>query len=180
MKSSVKTSVFPLAVAGAIAGIYAVLCLVFAPVSYGAVQVRVAEILTVLPVYFPAAVPGLTVGCLIANLIGGTGVWDLVIGSGATLIAAIVTRLLRRVRWHGLPLLSTLPPVIFNAVAVGAEWAAAGGNGFSWQLFAAAAASVACGQFLACTAGGLLLARLLEKYHLVTEGTMPFNKGGSL
>ena len=64
-----------------IAAIYAVLCAALAPISYGEVQFRISEALTILPLLMPEAIPGLFVGCLIANLIGGAGILDIVFGS---------------------------------------------------------------------------------------------------
>ena len=76
----------------AIAAIYAALTLALAPISYGAVQVRVSEALTVLPFFMPhSAVPGLFLGCLLANFLGGAGIWDVIFGSAATLVAAMIT-----------------------------------------------------------------------------------------
>lgn len=148
--------------AGIIGGMYAALCLVFAPISYGAVQVRVAEALTILPVFMPAAIPGLTVGCLIANLLAGgaVGAWDWLFGTLTTLAAALATRALRRVTVKGLPWLSALPPVLFNAVVIGAECAFAAGNRGAFWLFAL---QVGAGQLIACVGGGLLLAGVLSR-----------------
>ena len=84
-----------LAYAGVIAAIYVALTFVFAPISFGEVQVRVAEALTILPVFTPAAVPGLYVGCLLGNTLAGAALPDIIFGSLATLIGAVGTRLLR-------------------------------------------------------------------------------------
>lgn len=94
----------------AIAALYAGLTLALAPFSYGPVQVRVSEALTILPLFFPEAIPGLFVGCLLANI--PTGLWDMLIGSLATLTAAAVTRASRRI-WLGV-----IPPVVFNALLI--------------------------------------------------------------
>ena len=99
--------------AAAIAAIYVVLTLVFAPISYGEVQVRIAEALTILPFFTPAAIPGLFIGCLIANTIGGSIILDVIFGSIATLLGAVGTWLLRKNRW-----LAPLPPIISNTVIV--------------------------------------------------------------
>lgn len=99
--------------AALIAAVYAVLTYALAPISYGPLQFRVSEALTVLPAIFPAAVPGLFVGCIVSNLVGGLGLWDIVIGSLATLIAAYLTSKLRN-KW-----LVPAPPVIVNAVIIG-------------------------------------------------------------
>ena len=154
-----------LAQAGLIGGMYAALCLLFAPISYGAVQVRVAEVLTVLPVFTPAAIPGLTVGCLVANLFGGgaAGAWDWLFGTLTTLAAAWATYACRNLRFKKLPVLSALPPVVFNAVVIGLECAVAGSSGFSWALFGLCAAEVAAGQLIACVGGGLALCALLTR-----------------
>ena len=99
--------------AAAIAAIYVVLTLVFAPISYGEIQVRIAEALTILPFFTPAAIPGLFIGCLIANVIGGSIVLDVVFGSIATLFGAAGTWLLQKNRW-----LAPLPPIISNTIIV--------------------------------------------------------------
>ena len=99
--------------AAAIAAVYVVLTLVFAPISYGEVQVPISESLTILPFFTPAAVPGLFIGCLIANITGGAVIWDIIFGSIATLLGAIGTYKLRTNRW-----LAPLPPIISNTVIV--------------------------------------------------------------
>ena len=101
---------------GLIAALYAALTYLcsFFGLAYGSVQFRISEALTLLPVLTPAAIPGLTIGCLLANLLGGCSVIDIVFGSLATLLAAIVTRRLREK-----PVLAALSPVLFNAVIVG-------------------------------------------------------------
>ena len=104
-----------LAEAAVIAAIYALLTIVLAPISYGAVQVRISEALTVLPFFTPAAVPGLFVGCIAANIMSPYGLADLIFGSAASLIGAIGSYLLRKK-----PLLVPLAPVISNGIIVGA------------------------------------------------------------
>ena len=105
-----------LARAAVIAALYAAVTLLLAPISYGPLQFRVSEALTLLPILTPAAVPGLFVGCAIANLLSPTvTALDVVFGSLATLAAALLTRRLRE-----RPLLAAAPPVLVNAVAVGA------------------------------------------------------------
>ena len=105
---------FRLALAGLIAALYAALTLLFAPISFGPVQFRVSEALTLLPVLFPQAIPGLTLGCLAANLIGSPTPWDAVFGTLATLLAALGTRALRKNIW-----LASLPPLVVNSLIVG-------------------------------------------------------------
>ena len=99
--------------AAAIAAIYVVLLLVFAPISFGEVQIRFAEALTVLPYFTPAAIPGLFVGCLLGNFLGGAILPDIIFGSLTTLVAAFVSYRLRKRKY-----LVVLPPIIGNALVM--------------------------------------------------------------
>lgn len=108
-----KSTLF-LVQAAAIAAIYVVLTLVFAPLSYGEVQVRFSEALTVLPFFTPAAVPGLFAGCIIANILGGAIPADIIFGSLATLLGAVFTYKLRNMgKW-----IAPVPPVAANMIIV--------------------------------------------------------------
>ncbi len=102
-----------LCVSAVIAALYAALTLLLAPFSYGPIQLRLSEALTLLPIILPQAIPGLFVGCLIANLYTGM-ITDIIFGSLATLIAAIGTYLLRKK-----PILAAACPVVSNGVIVG-------------------------------------------------------------
>ena len=102
-----------IAQAAVIAAIYVVLTMVFAPVSFREVQVRISEALTILPVFTPAAIPGLFIGCLLSNFLGGSIILDVIFGSIATLIGAVFTYRLRDNKW-----LAPLPPIIANTVIV--------------------------------------------------------------
>ena len=102
-----------LCVSAVIAALYAALTLLLAPISYGPIQLRLSEAMTLLPLVLPQAIPGLFVGCLIANLYTGL-LTDILFGSLATLLAAVGTYLLRRK-----PALAAACPVLFNAVIVG-------------------------------------------------------------
>ena len=97
-----------------IAALYVALCIVFAPISYGEVQFRIAEALTILPFFTPAAVPGLFVGCLISNLLGGGIMIDVIFGSIATLLGAIGTRMLREAS----PFFAPVPPILANVLII--------------------------------------------------------------
>lgn len=99
--------------AALIGAAYAALTLVLAPISYAAVQLRLSEALTVLPILTPAAVPGLFVGVLIANALGPFSLIDMVCGSLLTLAAALLTRW-----WRKWPALALLPPVLLNGLGV--------------------------------------------------------------
>lgn len=156
-----------LTTAAVIAAAYAALTLVLMPYGYGPVQLRVAEVLTVLPFFSAAAIPGLTVGCIISNMFGGYGVIDVVFGSTATLLAAFSTYLLRKIP-RG-KYLAPLPPVIFNALIVSAVIAyGSNPSAFNTKAFYAAYAanafSLAVSELIVCYVLGLPLLIGLEKY----------------
>ena len=111
---SPATNTNALARGAIIAALYATLTLLLAPISYGEVQIRISESLTLLPMLMPEAVPALAIGCLLANILGGCTVFDIVFGTLATLLAAICTRRLRK-----RPVLASAMPVLFNALIVG-------------------------------------------------------------
>ena len=111
-RDSKSTALF-LSQGAIIAAMYVALTIIFAPISFGAVQVRIAEALTILPLFTPAAVPGLFIGCLIANGLGGGILLDVIFGSIATLIGAILGYLLRFNRW-----LVPIPAVVSNTIIV--------------------------------------------------------------
>ena len=102
-----------------IAAIYTVLTLLFAPISYGQIQVRVSESLTLLPFLSSYSIWGVFLGCIISNLIGGNGIIDVVFGSLATLIAAILTYYIGKSNLKFKKYLAPLPPIIINAVVIG-------------------------------------------------------------
>ncbi len=139
-----------LARAGLIAALYIALTFIFAPISFGEVQLRVAEALTVLPLFTPAAVPGLFIGCFLGNLLGGAVLPDVVFGSLATLIGAIFTRKLRFSR----PWIATLPPVLANSLIVPFVLRYAYGVELPIPFMIA---SVCAGELLSCTGLGLIL-----------------------
>ena len=113
MKKQTRSTVF-LAQGAMIAAIYTVLTLLAATMNlaYGPVQFRFSEALTILPLFTPAAIPGLTIGCLLSNLFSGYGAADMIFGTLATLLAAIATHMLRNVRIKHIPWLAPLPPVV--------------------------------------------------------------------
>ncbi len=100
--------------AGLIAALYVTLTYVFAAISFGEVQLRIAEALTILPMFTPAAIPGLFVGCIIGNAMGGAVLPDIICGSLATLAGAFGTWMLRKKS----PLIGCLPPIIANMIVV--------------------------------------------------------------
>jgi uncharacterized membrane protein len=102
-----------IALSAMIAALYAGLTVALAPISFGPIQLRIAEALTLLPFFVPEAVWGLFTGCVLSNFIGGFGLIDVIFGSLATLLAALMTRRMPSV-W-----LAAFPPVVLNAAIVG-------------------------------------------------------------
>ena len=158
-----KNTTKMVAFGGMIAALYVVLTMLAAALGLasGAIQVRISEAVTILPVFTVAAVPGLTIGCVLANLITGCAAWDVVFGSLATLIGAIGTRLLRKK-----PLLAWIPPVISNMAIVpivlmkvyGVDNVEVFGSVFAGKsLWIMLVVTVGIGEIIACGMLGLLL-----------------------
>lgn len=145
-----------------IAAIYVALCFVFSPISFGPVQIRVSEALTLLPILCPEAVVGVTVGCFLSNMLLSAPI-DMLVGTAATLLAALATRKLKNVRWHGLPLLASLPPVLFNAVIVGIELSFLYFYPPTAGIFAMNIVSVGAGQLVSCCILGVILIWIIER-----------------
>ena len=140
-----------------IAALYVVLTFIanLAGLASGVIQVRLSEALTILPVFTAAAVPGLAVGCVLANLLTGCAIWDVVFGSLATLIGAVGTRLLRKKS----PVLAVLPPILSNIIIVPLVLQRVYGvEGAYWYL----AMTVGAGEIISCGVLGLLLYRSLK------------------
>lgn len=146
-----------------IAAVYVVVCLVLAPFSYGAVQVRVAEALCLLPVFGAEYIVGVTLGCFLANLLGSTVV-DVVFGTLATLLACLVTYKLRDIRVKGLAIPASLSPVVFNMIIVGAfEITFFFSDGAPTAMLAVFnAVTVGIGELISCTILGVALVKLIE------------------
>jgi len=139
--------------AGIIAALYAALTITLAPISYGVYQVRIAEALTVLPFVYPAAIPGLWLGCLIANIFGGNGLPDIVGGSLCTLLAAWLTYLTSRIDNLRVGIaLAPLPPVIVNAFGVAAYL-----SGITGMSYLFVVQMIGLGQLVACYVLGIPL-----------------------
>lgn len=124
-KTSYSARTLYLVTSAVIAALYVVLTLPFAQFAFGPIQFRLAEIMVILPIFSPAAIPGLTLGCFLANLLNpnNLGVIDIVFGSLATLTAAVLTRLIaqkaRRIPETPRNVIALIPPVIVNALIVG-------------------------------------------------------------
>lgn len=164
-----QTKVHQMVTCAMIAAIYAAVSLALAPISFGMVQIRVSEAMTLLPIFDPVTILGVTLGCLVTNLVGfmtGANIlgWlDILFGTGATLIAAVLTWLLRNIRFKGLPLLAGIPPVLVNMCVIGMELCYLMVGEFNWQIFCLNAIGVGLGQLLSCFALGMPLVWFLQK-----------------
>lgn len=128
--------------------------------TYGAVQVRFAEALTVLPFLFPATAPGLAVGCLVTNLLSPYGPVDVIFGTLATAIAAALT--VRASKWY----LAAVPPILVNALILPPmwSWAEIGAfNGAFWRACGFNALTFVIGEAVACYLLGTLLMKALSR-----------------
>ncbi len=143
--------------AALIAAIYVVLTLVFQPFSFGEIQVRIAEALTILPLFTPAAIPGLFIGCLIGNILCGSILPDIIFGSLATLLGACFTYLLRRQN----KFLAPLPPIISNTVIVPLILRYAYGIHLPISLLML---TVGIGEFISCGILGMIVYTALRKH----------------
>ena len=143
--------------AAMIAALYVVLTFIANALGLAsqAIQVRFSEALTILPYFPPAAVPGLFIGCLLSNILTGCALPDIVFGSLATLVAAILTRKLRKNKW-----MAPLPPIAANAIVVPFVLLYAYGVGPLWFTFL----TVTAGEIISCGVLGMLLLFALQKY----------------
>ena len=130
----------------------------------GDIQFRASEILCVLAFFTPAAIPGLTIGCLLANILAGLGAADLIFGPLASLLAALTMWLLRNVRIKGIPFAGLLMPAVFNGLLVGAEIAIFfTDGGFTIPVFLTSAGFVAIGELAVLFILGLPFCKVIEK-----------------
>lgn len=147
-----------IAVGAVVAALYVVLTYLANSLGLasGAIQVRLSEILTVMPVVTPYAIPGLFIGCVLANLLTGCALWDVVFGSLATLIGAVFTYLLRK---HNL--LAVIPPILANAIIVPFVLLFVYSlEGTYWYFFL----TVGIGEVISCGVFGAILLKTLKKY----------------
>ena len=176
-----KTATLKLATAAVVGACYAVLTMILAPISYGAVQFRVSEALCILPFFMPCTAWGLFGGCIIANLLTGN-IFDIVFGSLATLLAALCTAWLGRGRgaqsWVRC-ILAALMPVVFNVVLVGAvlTWSLTDAvfphlNASFWVF----GGQVALGEIAVLGVLGLPLMRLLPRNPKIREIIRSYQK----
>ncbi len=157
-----------------IAAVYSAVSLALAPFSYGNIQVRIAEALTMLPLIYRPSIWGVTLGCFLTNLIGAmiganpTGLLDAAVGTAATLLAAVCTYRLRDRKVNGIPVFAILMPVVWNFVFVGIELGVLlfPGNVVMGSLICGA--EVAVGELISVIIGWVLV-RMLEKREIFVE-----------
>ncbi|MEE1314655.1 MAG: QueT transporter family protein [Faecalimonas sp.] len=143
--------------AAMIAALYVVLTIVFQPFSFGDLQVRIAEALTILPVFTPAAIPGLFIGCLIGNLLGGAILPDTIFGSLATLLGAIFTYALRKQSKY----LAPLPPIFANTLLMPFVLRYAYGLNLPIAYFML---TIGVGELISCGLLGIIVYTALHKH----------------
>ena len=166
-----KNAVKKLTRGAIIAALYTARTRIVAPLSFGPIQLRLSEALTVLPAVCPPSIVGLTLGCLISNVLGFVlganplGLVDAVVGTAATFLAAVVTAYIgKRCRGKALYILAPLPPVIFNALFVGMELCVLVIGDISLPTIIATSAYVGIGEAVACYLGGGALLKGIYKY----------------
>ncbi len=158
-----------LVVCAMVAALYTTLCVATAPISYGMIQIRSAEALTLLPIFSPVLIWGVTLGCALSNLVGFMtganilGFLDILFGTAATLCGAWMTWKLRNVRTGKLPIAAAIPPVLVNALVIGLELMWLETNAFVMPVFLINALYVGLGQAIACFGLGIPLTVILER-----------------
>lgn len=152
-----RSQVLKLTQGAMIAALYVVLTMAFAPISFGPMQLRIAEALTILPLFTFAAVPGLFAGCILANILGGGVIWDIIFGSLATLIGAWLGYKLRENRW-----LVPLPAVVSNTLII--PFVLRYGYGVADIPLPLMMVYIAAGEVAGCYILGELLGSLLLRY----------------
>lgn len=152
-----------LSTAAIIAALYVVLTFISNSfgLASGAIQVRLSESLCILPIFTPAAIPGLFLGCLISNVLCGCVVWDVIFGSIATLIGALFTYLLKN---H--PKISTIPPILSNIIIIPFVLKLAYGFPQGIWYFVI---TIGIGEIISCGVLGTLLYRYIKKYNKIIK-----------
>ena len=149
--------------AAVIGAIYTVLVMMFIPISYGPIQVRIAEALTILPYFTPAAIPGVTIGCFLSAILNGADILDIIFGTLATLIAAILSYRLRRYKY-----LVPIPPIVVNAIVI--PWVLHFAYGFT-EAIPFMMMTVGIGEVIAAGVLGSVLLLALDKIKHLIFGT---------
>ena len=152
-----------IALAAIIAAAYVVLTFIASAfgLASGAIQVRLSEALTILPIFTPYAIPGVFSGCLLANILTGCALWDVIIGSLATLIGAVGTYILRKHK-----IIATIPPILSNTILVPLVLINVYAlEGTYWYF----AFTVFIGEFISCGILGTFLQKSLSKTDIINK-----------
>ncbi len=161
-----------IALVSLIAALYTGVSILLAPVSFGNIQVRIAEALTLLPILTPLGIYGVTLGCFLTNLIGtlmGTniiGVFDIFFGTFTTLIAAILTSKLAKYKYKDLPILACLPPILLNGLIIGLELTFVFTGSFNFGFFLLMFMEISLGEFVAVVIIGLPIINKLKNFKI--------------
>ncbi|MDO5015158.1 MAG: QueT transporter family protein [Clostridia bacterium] len=155
-KTNISKKTLFLVEAGIIAAVYVAMTYFssFLGMAYGPIQFRISEVLNILPVFTPAAIPGLTIGCILGNIGSPMGIVDILLGSLATLLSAVTTYWFRNIKVKNFPILSSFMPVIFNAIIIGAEITFFANEANKGKLFFINAGQIALSEFVMCVVGG--------------------------
>ena len=156
MKKTIRFTV----TAAMIAAIYAVLTLAVSPIGYDSIQFRISEAMIIFAAVTPAAIPGLTIGCIIANLGSPFGIIDIALGSFASLLAALFAYYTRNIRFKNIPLLSPLGAVVFNGFIVSLAIMLTSKTGFLYWL---SVLEISICELVPCYVLGIPLWIVLEK-----------------
>ncbi len=142
--------------AAIVAAVYAALTIILYPISFGTVQIRAAEALCLLPMLFPETALGLFVGCLLSNLVSGNPL-DIIFGSLATLVAALITTKIKN-KW-----LAPLPAIVINGAVVGCVLTATTVANASFLQYLLWCGSIMAGEGIALYLFGIPLVSIIEK-----------------
>jgi uncharacterized membrane protein len=163
IKLKTKKKIRGIAIASIIAAAYVVLTFLANALGLasGAIQIRLSEALTILPIFTPYAIPGLFIGCLLANILTGCVLWDIILGSLATLIGAIFTHLFKKNK-----VLATIPPILSNTIIVPIVLLYFYNlEGVYWYF----ALTVFIGEVISCGVLGTFLRKSLEKRNIINK-----------
>ena len=178
-----KNTIRKIAFAGIVAAVYAGLTIAIMPLSYGPVQLRISEVLCILPFFFPFSVWGLFAGCIIANIMSPYPL-DIIIGPIASLLAALSTMYIGKMDSReriSTKVLACFPPVLFNALLIGAMIAyimvSEGAADVFLPVFISSGLWVGLGQLVVLYALGLPLMIYLPKTKIIDKLTVIYNRG---
>jgi len=183
----VRNSVRKIAFSGVIAALYAAMTLAIMPLSYGALQLRLSEVLCIMPFFFPFSIWGLFVGCIVANIFSPYMLLDITIGSAASLMAAVCTMYIGKMKSRdriSTKALACFPPVFFNAILIGAMIAyivvGEGGGDTFLPVFISSGLWVGLGQLIVLYMIGLPLMIYLPTTKFIDKLNNLYSRGEEL